>query len=149
MVLQRVNSETLAVKVGQSVVQLKSVGALKINDHIIEGPGEYDVAGVGAHVLESVAIIFAEGIRTAAVWQNGMKLGDDNIDIDIIVFLHNDAKAINDAIKELEPRIVVLSDEDTASEIAKQDGLELTRESNYKVTTQSLPTTGTAFILLQ
>lgn len=149
MVLQHVNGDTLTVKVATSTITFKHSGAIKIGDHEIEGPGEYDVAGVGAHVFPGYGVFFAESIRVAAVWQNGSKInGDEDTNIDIYIFLNDDPKDVSALIKEQDPRVVVLHNEEIATSLMQQDSIAAERQPSYKVTAQTLPAEERAVILL-
>lgn len=149
MIFQRVNPDTVSLKIGSATVLMHSNGDIKINDRALEGPGEYDIAGVGAHVVGDVAVLFSEGIRVAVFYGSNPQFSDDESDIEVFLFFIQDPKKINELVKGQEPRIVVLTDEAVANELAQADSISFERQGNYKVTSQTLPVSeGAAYILL-
>jgi hypothetical protein len=149
MNLQHLNEEAIGLKTATTLVQIKRDGSIRVGDKSIEGPGEYDVASVGIHAFPDYAILFTEGIRLGVVWNETAQLDpEENSNSDIFIFLMADLKQINTIVKEQDPRIVVFHDTTTAEALAKQDGVELVRESSYKVSQQSLPSEERVFVLL-
>ncbi|HEY1074450.1 MAG TPA: hypothetical protein VGE59_01975 [Patescibacteria group bacterium] len=149
MVVQRIQGNTIGLKLANALVNIKHEGGIRIGDRETEGPGEYDIAGVGAHVLDSTAILFAEGIRIGIVWSvTADAKFEDDVNIDILIPFLTDVKQVNAFIKEQDPRVVVIPDEAIADEIAKQDGITVAKEANYKITSSTLPVEDRVFITL-
>ncbi len=149
MTLQRVNDETLNLKTGQTVVHIKTNGHIKVNDYSIEGPGEYDIAGVGLHVFEHFAVLFTEGLRLALIWEGEGKIDfEEDANLDVFVLLLTNTQNITTVMKEQDPRIVILQNQAAAQALQSQDGITITEESNYKITPQSLPAGESVFVLL-
>lgn len=149
MVLQHVTGDALTLKSGATVAQIKHDGSIRVGDRSIEGPGEYDIAGMGIHARAGHAVLFAEGIRTNIVWQSEGSLQDDETAAsDIFVLLFDDEKAATALIKEQDPRIVVLRHDVLAQRLAQQDALAVDTVATYKITQQTLPVADREVILL-
>lgn len=151
MILQHSGETTLTCKSGSAIAVIHHDGRMQVSDRPLEGPGEYDIAGIGIHVYPTHAILFSEGIRVAIFWQaqagQATAEGEES-EIDICIPLLTDIKTINDLLKEQDPRIVVIHDEGVATELAKQDGVTPKRENSIKITPQTLPTEEREYILL-
>jgi hypothetical protein len=150
MVLQRLNPTTVGIKSGSCIVQLKPEGAIQIQNRPLEGPGEYDVAGIGAHVFPDYAVIFSEGIRLAVIWDARTKIvfEEEDSSTDIFIFLGGEVAHITSVIKDQDPRLVVLPNQEVADAIAKEDSVQVSQESNYKLTAQTLPTGERVYLIL-
>lgn len=148
MVLQHINADTIVIKTGATSAAIKTDGTIRIGDHDITGPGEYDIAAIGVHVFPTYASLFCEGIRVAIVKEAMVTAEGDEDDSDILLLLTEDIKLANATLKQVDPRIVVVHSEVLAAELAKSDGAEVKRESSYKVTTQTLPADDRDFVLL-
>jgi hypothetical protein len=149
MVLQHINSEVIGLKSGQITAQIKGTGIIKLGERETEGPGEYDIAGIGIHSYTGHAVLFAEGIRLAVIWDPNAKFDpEEELNIDVFVFLISDAKQITSFIKEQDPRIVVFHNPEVAEEVARLDGVSITQESSYKLSPQTLPMDERIFVLL-
>ncbi len=140
MVIQHSSPDTLGVKVAQTLVLLKHDGNIKIGDRMLEGPGEYDVAGVGIHSFEQHAVLFAEGLRLTVVWGDTEEVNsEDDAGSDIYVLLLSDAKRAEALIKEQDPRVVILHSAELRDALAQTMGTPIKEESTYKLTAQGLP----------
>lgn len=149
MVLQHSSPDSLQIKMNQTVVTIKHDGAIKIGDRALEGPGEYDIAGIGAHAFTGHASLFAEGVRLTVVWGDPASLKEDeDAGSDVFIFTLPDANKIEAVIKEQDPRIVVLHDEAISGQLAQGAGVEVQTVSNYKITTQTLPAENREIVLL-
>lgn len=149
MLLQHSGEATLTCKSGSAIAVIHHDGRMQVGDRSIEGPGEYDIAGIGIHAYSTHAILFSEGIRVAIFWQVPDQTSEgEESEIDICIPLLTDLKAVDALVKEQDPRIVIIHDEAIASELAKQDGVTPKRESSIKVTSQTLPTEDREYILL-
>jgi hypothetical protein len=149
MLLRSIGANTLGLKTAGTNAQIKPNGEIRIGEKDIEGPGEYDVAGLGVHAYLGYAVLFTEGVRFAVLWDTAASIDTaDEVNIDVFIFLITDVKRINTIIKELDPRLVVLNEEATANEVAEQDGVTVTRDSNYKITSSTLPAEDRQFVLL-
>jgi hypothetical protein len=125
-------------------------GSIQVNGRSLEGPGEYDIANIGIHVFDAYAILFSEGIRVAVFWSDNLEHlpHDEDSEIDICIPLIGDVKAVNTMIKEQDPRLVILHDENLAAELTKQDGITPRREGSIKITAATLPAEDRDYILL-
>lgn len=149
MVLQHINTEIIGLKSGQITAQIRGSGSIKLGERETEGPGEYDIAGIGIHTYSGHAVLFAEGIRLAVIWDPNAKFDpEEELNIDVFVFLITDVKQITSFIKEQDPRIVVFHNPEVAQEVGRQDGVTITQESSFKLSPQSLPTEERIFVLL-
>ena len=117
MVIQRLNPTTIGLKLASTSVQIKQDGMIRIGDRDLEGPGEYDIAGVGVQVFLGAALFFCENIRMSVFWQMNGALSQEDTTCDVLVPLFGDPKQITTLIKELDPRIVVLYDEVIAKQM--------------------------------
>ena len=149
MVLRTLGRDAISMKTPAAAVQIKANGDFRINDKNTEGPGEYDVAGVGVHIYNGYLVLFTEGVRIAVLWDPTAKIdAEDETNIDAFVFFTSDVKQINTVIKEQDPRLAVFTDEAIANEVTQLDGVSLSRESNYKVTAATLPVEDRQFVAL-
>jgi hypothetical protein len=140
MVIQHSSPDTLGLKVAQTSVHLKHSGEIKIGDRVLEGPGEYDIAGVGVHAFDQHAVIFAEGLRLTVVWGDTEQTNsEDDAGSDIYVLLLSDAKRAEAIIKEQDPRVVILHSAELRDALAQQFGATIKEESTYKLTSGALP----------
>ncbi len=150
MVFQHINDDTLNIKTNSASIRIKDNGAIQVGERTIEGPGEYDITGVGLHVFPFAAIIFAEGLRLAFIWEwSETSQFDDNAEIDVFLLSLEDPKKITTIIKEQDPRLVVLHNRSAAESLKVQDAITLEETNNYKITTQTLPAEERQFVLLQ
>ena len=149
MIVQTLDPETVGLKTTSTLTKVNQSGDIVIGARSLEGPGEYDIAGVGAHILSGYGIFFCEGVRLAVVWDRNAKFtnGDDG-DIAVLVFLTNDINQINTIISEQDPRVVIVYDQSIADVLTKQDGVVIRQENSYKVTAATLPAQEREFILL-
>lgn len=149
MTFQRLNPSTIAIKAGQGMFTATTDGTLKVGDHLVEGPGEYDIAGIGLHVFADHAFVIAEAIHTCVVWKNEVKISEDeDAAVDILVCMVDSVEAINAMVKANDPRVIILADEVVAEAVARQDGIEVDRPSSYKITAAALPADTRAAVLL-
>ncbi len=149
MILRSLSIDTIGLKTAATNVQIKNTGEIRIGDSGIEGPGEYDISSVGIHAFAGYGVLFTEGVRFAVIWDTNAKIdAEDETNIDIFVFLIEDAKRINAIIEEQDPRVVVLCQEQLANDVAKQDGATVDHESAYKITASTLPAEARQFVLL-
>lgn len=147
MILQRLQ-DSLGIKLAQGLCTITPNELIKVGDRQTEGPGEYDISGVGIHMNEHTAVLFTEGVRLGIVWPHEKVEFDGDTNVDILISFATDVKQITNLLKEQDPRILVLTDEAAAEEVAKQDGVAVTKEASYKVTAQSLPADDRVFVLL-
>lgn len=149
MTFQRLNPSTVSIKAGTSVLQASLDGTLKIGDHSIEGPGEYDIAGIGLHVLDGHVFVVSEAMHICIVWKSDAAIdSQDDASIDILVCLIDSVEKINELVKTHDPRIVILADEATADSVARADGTEIDRQSSYKMSQPALPAESRVAVLL-
>lgn len=148
MTLQHINADTLGLKLATTTVHIKHDGTIRVGDRSTEGPGEYDIAGVGIHVFDHAAVIFTEGMRVAVLWGGTSLDLEEGVTLDIFIPLLPDAEKVTQVIKEQDPRLLILHDEAVADALAKQDGIEITRSASYKATLQTLPAGERSIILL-
>ncbi len=150
MTFQRTGNDSIMIKAGSAAVQLRQDGHIRIQDKDLEGSGEYDVAGVGAHVFPTYAVLFAEGIRVAMVWEQPSTTYEfeEGSEVDVFILWLRDGKQVTTILKEQDPRLVILPYEETVADLETQDGLAIERQNNYKVTSQSLPAGERVTILL-
>jgi hypothetical protein len=149
MLLQHISETSLLCKSGSGSAIINHDGRMQVGEYKVEGPGEYDISGIGIHVYTTYAVLFSEGIRVAVFWRGTEDLSkDEESEVDICIPLVSDAKVVTTIIKEQDPRLVVFHDETLAAEVAKQDGITPKHENSFKITTQSLPAEDRQFILL-
>lgn len=149
MVLQQINPDTIGIKTSATSVQIKHDGTIKIGEKNLEGPGEYEIAGVGAHVVDTHALLFTEGVRLAVVYKTPMDTSEEEtLTGDVYIFLVNDAKAIDSVVKDQDPRVAVLHNEAIAQELSTKEGVAVEPIASYKLTAQSLPADNREYILL-
>lgn len=149
MIFQKLNENTLVLKAAGGSLSLTTDGVMTIDTFRVEGPGEYDVAGIGAHVHDGWAIITAETVHMLAVWVSGAKIvNDDDESIDVLIDLAADANALAELVKSLDPRVVIFSHTQTAAQVARHDGSEVQLAASYKLTLAGLPTDSRAMICL-
>lgn len=148
MTFQKLNPSTLAIKAGTGTLTLSVAGEMKIGDYAIEGPGEYEIAGIGLHVSTTHAIVVSESIQVAVVWEGRADIDGEASSIDILLSLIDSSDAVVKLVKSLDPRVVVLNDESVATAVATSDGIAVESLASYKVTPASLPAeTRTAIVL--
>lgn len=140
MTFQKLNDTTLAIRSEASTLTVTPGGAIKVGDHLIEGPGEYDIGGMSLHVFDSHAFVSAESIQTCLVWASNGQLGDaDDSSVDILVCLLDSVEAITALVKANDPCVVVFQNSNVAEIVANQDGMPISQAPNYKVTQSTLP----------
>jgi hypothetical protein len=148
MTIQKLTNDSVALKSISSTIQVKSDGTLKVGDRTIEGPGEYDVAGVGAHVYTDHALFLTEAMRVTVVWSGEAKLeSEEESTIDILVYTPDVAPALQTIIKEQDPRMVIMLSQTVSDEVTKQVATAR-QEASVKVTSQTLPAEDRQFIVL-
>ncbi len=148
MTLQKLNDHSVTVKAGTGALSVTADGTLKVGDHLIEGPGEYDISGIGLHVFASHVVVSAEAIQTAIVWSQTAKIDSEEASIDILVCLMEGVEQINDFVKSLDPRVIVFNNETVATSVATHDGITVDAVSAYKISQSALPVDVRAAVLL-
>lgn len=140
MVLQTLSETTLGIKAAQAQAKISNDGTCSVGDHVIEGPGEYDIAAIGLHTFLGYTTLFAENLHLLVVWSGDAKISsDDELSIDALIVLHESAEAAAALIKEVDPRVVVFHRANVAQQVAVLVGTPVNEESSYKLTSQTLP----------
>ena len=139
MILQKLHDTAIALKSGSGVLAASTDGTLKIGSYSIEGPGEYDSAGIGLTVSDDLAVAVCEGIQIALVWGSPKPESTETASVDILVSFIDNATMITNMVKSLDPRIIVFLNPSVATEVATKDGITLNSVSNYKITAATLP----------
>lgn len=140
MVLQTLSETSLSIKTAQAQVKISTEGTCTVGDRTIEGPGEYDIAAVGLHTFSGYTTLFAENLHLLIVWAPDTKIStDDELAIDGLIVLHDNAESAASLIKEVDPRVVVFHRPNVAQQAAVLIGTPVTEESSYKLTSQTLP----------
>jgi hypothetical protein len=140
MVLQTLSETSLSIKAAQAQVKISADGTCIVGDRTIEGPGEYDIASIGLHTFVGFTTLFAENLHLLVVWTPDIKVdADDDLSIDAMVVLHENAESAAALIKEVDPRVVVFHHLNIAQQVATLVGSPVVQESSYKLTSQTLP----------
>lgn len=123
-------------------------GTLKIGEYLIEGPGEYDIAGIGLHVFPTYCIVSGDGIQTIMIWKADSKIDSGELSVDIMVCLLESVDTINDMVTLLDPRVLVFADTQVATAVATHDGITVEAMAIYKVSQSALPADVRVAVLL-
>lgn len=148
MILQKLHDTGILLKSDMGILSLLADGTVKIGDYLIEGPGEYDISGIGLHVFTNYCVASCDGIQTVLIWGANSKIESDEASNDILVCLMEGVEQINDLVKSLDPRVIVFNNEAVATSVATHDGITLDSVSAYKISQTALPVDVRAAVLL-
>lgn len=118
---------------GKNALVICSPANLKIDDFVIDGPGEYEVKGVtvfGTAIEKSV--VYNITIDNIRICYTEKQINKTEV-VDILLM----PARIDEVITQLEPRVVVLL----------KDGPEVTPVSKFNITADKLPETTTVVVL--
>lgn len=123
-------------------------GQLKINDLVLDGPGEYEKAGVFAEVTPDLAHLHIETLVIAVAGQKKRQVTETELarleDVDLL-FVHADNESADELqtiaklIGEIEPRIVILVGVQKGETFARIGGQTPETVENIKMTKSDLP----------
>lgn len=142
MTITRPTPTSVAIKTNQTTVSIDASGEITIGDKKIEGPGEYDVAGVGLQAFGGTTLFLIENVRVEALFEPPVKeRGSDEeelIEPDVLLVMFPLDKATADLVKKIEPRVVLLTT-DTNTEALEAKPETIVQQPSVKLTAQNLP----------
>lgn len=130
---------------------------LKINDFSIEGPGEYEVAGITAENIHGITIFHAEDIDIAYLNKRKEVLNDQETELisgmDILLIPVGggevfEPKEALEVINQVEPKLVIPMYYQDISGFLKLEGIESQQLDYLKVNKTNLPEDKRQIIIL-
>jgi len=157
MVISTSKDYGIEVKTKQTTAELGKV--LRIGNLVIDGPGEYDVAGIAIHGFEgkaqTVFLVTIEDVRIVIVPQKPEVLSGEVIDqiggVDIAVVPVVAESPVSETIalvNSLDPLLVIPIGTGNKEEFIRDSGETTEPQDSFKVIRSSLPLEGRQTVLL-
>lgn len=158
MIISRRDDWTVDLKLRQCTVIAD--GKITIGDIIIDGPGEYDVAGVAVQGIagqkQTIYVMEADDLRFCIVPKTPEKINQEvaetigGVDVAIVPVVTGDTVAETIAlVNTLDPNVVIPVGDGDIAEFGKLSNETLDSQDNIKLTKASLPLEGRQTYLLK
>lgn len=147
--------EVIQIRTKDAIISLGH--EVKVNDFILSGPGEYEISGIEITSVGKIYFFSAEDIRLAYLDKLDRPLTNEEqelvTDVDILFVPTGggevlDAKAANQIINQIEPRIVIPMYYDQIDGFSKEEGITPEFVDSLKVSVTTLPETERKVIVL-
>lgn len=149
MTITRLNDHQVAIKTNQTMVTISDDKSIVIGTHEIQGPGEYDVAGVGLQMYDGTTMFLVENLRVEVIFdQPELNPDEELIEPDIFLVMTQYDKTIGELVKKVDPRAVILFQPAGAELLTKQEGDTVENQTTIKLTAQTLPVDSRQYFVL-
>lgn len=155
MIINTPFMETIQIKTKNTTISLAD--EVKVGDFILNGPGEYEIAGVEVEGVGKIYLFSTEEMRIAYLDKMDRPLNDAEQelagDVDILFIPVGggdvlDAKTALQVINQIDPRIIIPVYYEELASFTQEEGITPEYVDSLKITRSTLPETERKVIVL-